>query len=170
MTLPGQYFDAERGLHYNYFRDYDPSIGRYTQSDPIGLNGGINLYVYVNSNPIRQFDPSGARPTAPPATPSIADILPEHVNLFWTVISEIAVQNRLTCSDRTRCPALIARHGACRVFGCPAVLSRQPPRRAAPVMTGYSGVFVHPLPSRSAFGALFVTPHPPQGGYGGQVT
>ena len=39
LRLPGQYFDAETGLNYNYFRDYDPAIGRYIQSDPIGLEG-----------------------------------------------------------------------------------------------------------------------------------
>jgi RHS repeat-associated protein len=43
LRLPGQYFDKETNLHHNYFRDYDPGIGRYIQSDPIGLDGGINL-------------------------------------------------------------------------------------------------------------------------------
>ena len=59
LRFPGQNYDAETGTHYNYFRDYDPTIGRYEQSDPIGLQGGLNTYVYVANDPVELTDPRG---------------------------------------------------------------------------------------------------------------
>jgi RHS repeat-associated protein len=58
-VYPGQYYDPETGLHYNYFRYYNPQTGRYITPDPIGLEGGINLFVYVQGNPINRIDPLG---------------------------------------------------------------------------------------------------------------
>ncbi len=59
LRFPGQYYDAEVGTHYNYFRDYDPAIGRYTESDPIGIWGGLNTYAYVANSPSMYVDPTG---------------------------------------------------------------------------------------------------------------
>jgi len=62
LRLPGQVEDVETGMYYNYRRDYDPQTGRYIQSDPIGVSGSINTYVYALANPIALTDPDGLRP------------------------------------------------------------------------------------------------------------
>ncbi|PRC90564.1 RHS repeat-associated core domain-containing protein [Solimicrobium silvestre] len=58
-SASGSSLDAETNLHYNYYRDYDPSTGRYVESDPIGLGGGISTYGYVSANPFSYVDPTG---------------------------------------------------------------------------------------------------------------
>jgi RHS repeat-associated protein len=74
LRFPGQYYDAETATHYNYFRDYDPEIGRYEQSDPIGLDGGVNAFGYVEQRPTSQIDPRGLivwrEPLPPPRYPN----------------------------------------------------------------------------------------------------
>ncbi|BBO91770.1 hypothetical protein DSCOOX_49500 [Desulfosarcina ovata subsp. ovata] len=59
LRFPGQYYDAETGLHYNYHRYYDPATGRYLTADPIGLEGGINIFAYTSNNPVNLIDPFG---------------------------------------------------------------------------------------------------------------
>jgi len=72
LRFPGQYFDAETNLSYNYFRDYDPATGRYVQADPVGLIGGFNLFAYAEDSPIDSFDVWGLKRyrSTPGATPA----------------------------------------------------------------------------------------------------
>jgi RHS repeat-associated protein len=65
LRLPGQVFDGQVGLHYNYLRDYDPGTGRYIESDPAGLWGGVGTYTYVGGAPLTFVDPLGLAPGDP---------------------------------------------------------------------------------------------------------
>jgi RHS repeat-associated protein len=64
LRFPGQYYDTESGLHYNYFRYYDPETARYVTSDPLGLTPGPNPFTYVG-NPFSWIDPLGLSPCSP---------------------------------------------------------------------------------------------------------
>ena len=59
LRFPGQHYDTETGLNYNYYRDYEPTTGRYIESDPIGLAGDINSYAYVGGSPLNWTDMYG---------------------------------------------------------------------------------------------------------------
>ncbi|OYY93469.1 MAG: hypothetical protein B7Y41_11985 [Hydrogenophilales bacterium 28-61-23] len=95
LRLPGQYYDQETGMHYNYFRDYDPGTGRYAEADPIGLAGGLNLYGYANQNPL-SFTAwhSGIRRCAMviALTMGIADAVQAEYNYTLTLSAEIHVK------------------------------------------------------------------------------
>ncbi len=59
LRFPGQYFDRETNLAYNMMRDYDSTIGRYVESDRLGLLGGLNTYLYTAADPLTRVDPKG---------------------------------------------------------------------------------------------------------------
>jgi RHS repeat-associated protein len=69
IRFPGQYYQAETGLNQNVFRDYDPAVGRYVESDPIGLDGGVSTYAYADGNPIGESDATGLDPDGGPYHP-----------------------------------------------------------------------------------------------------
>ena len=59
LRFPGQQFDSITSTHYNYYRDYEAATGRYVESDPIGLEGGLNTFSYVSGQPLAYFDTQG---------------------------------------------------------------------------------------------------------------
>jgi len=77
LRFPGQWFQLESGLAYNWHRHYDATLGRYVQPDPIGLAGGRSLYGYVGSNPFSYIDPNGLETTV-----ITNRNLPGHVGIF----------------------------------------------------------------------------------------
>lgn len=94
LRLPGQYADKETNLHYNYYRDFDPSLGIYKQSDLIGLQGGLNTYAYA-ADPLSQIDPlglmgfggggaSGGTSRSVPKPPSSGG--PPNMNIFGCIV------------------------------------------------------------------------------------
>jgi RHS repeat-associated protein len=84
LRFPGQYADAETGYYHNGFRDYDPSLGRYLESDPIGLNGGLSTYVYAGGNPVRFIDPDGLDYVPPNYLPPLPGRYDPAGPLPWT--------------------------------------------------------------------------------------
>jgi RHS repeat-associated protein len=101
LRLPGQYFDKETNLHYNYFRDYDPVIGRYEKSDPMGLAGGISTYAYVAGSPLISIDPEGLVSTSDArSAANLADALAK---------TRGGIAGKKDCADKLSCDWLKGR-------------------------------------------------------------
>ncbi|GEM_PF-1389699 len=102
LRFPGQYFDGESGLSYNYYRDYEPSLGRYAQSDPIGLDGGPNTYLYAFSSPLAFMDQNGLEPVGTWQSPpdySQAALIPSFTKTSVTVTLRGKVTFSINCFD-----------------------------------------------------------------------
>lgn len=108
LRFPGQYYDAETGHSYNYHRDYDPPTGRYIESDPIGLDGGLNTYSYVLDRPLTYVDPLGL------INPAEATCVDPAQPLCWggvatDILSQIIITSAVSklaseCPNNGKCP------------------------------------------------------------------
>ena len=121
LRFPGQYYDEESGLHYNYFRDYDPATGRYVQSDPIGLEGRVNIYNYIGQNPFGKIDyfglsegdferihppegPEQKKPTCPPddcRRKCLQEIFNQSIDFFTVMVDPEFVRMHFMKSGST---------------------------------------------------------------------
>ncbi len=106
LRFPGQYFDVEDGLHQNWFRDYDPSIGRYVESDPIGIKGGVNTYVYARSNPSNLIDSTGQ-------TAAEASNLNPEISSLLATLQLSRLDQRGTSESTPRQTQMCDRHSEC---------------------------------------------------------
>jgi len=113
LRLPGQTYDVETGLHYNYYRDYDPSLGIYKQSDPIGLEAGLNTYAYVEGNPLDDIDPEGLSSLSLCANPANAAVcaaagIGAASSLATNLAVQVAQTGSMECIDWTQALASTA--------------------------------------------------------------
>lgn len=83
MRFPGQWYQHEGGLHYNWNRSYDPTIARYTQPDPLGLVDGPSRYAYVGSDPLQKVDPWGWTAMCPVRPPMGQSQWKPYVGQTW---------------------------------------------------------------------------------------
>ncbi|WP_161966157.1 RHS repeat-associated core domain-containing protein [Steroidobacter cummioxidans] len=120
LRFPGQIYVVETGLNYNYFRDYDPATGRYVESDPIGLQGGLNTYAYANNSPLMFVDETGENAAAGGAAIGGA-LLARVCSRAPAVCKELAkcIINPSTCRQRfCRMQPNRIYHPFCDIPGC----------------------------------------------------
>ena len=126
--------DAQTGKHYNYFRDYDPSIGRYIESDPIGLKGGLNTYGYVEASPLIGVDAYGEANSGgyrPGKGNGGGGVSCDGERLACLIMCKL--ENQLVCGPLAGGVGILAGAGAGAFVGCSA------PPLAVPVYFKVSG-------------------------------
>lgn len=123
LRMPGQYYDAESGLFYNWNRYYSPAIGRYISSDPIGQEGGLNTFLYAESSPVMFVDPEGlqglfVRGGSPVAMPGASSVFApgSPTNKQFVKATELKVRNALDQSFLMFiCPSCVYNMGSSQI-------------------------------------------------------
>jgi RHS repeat-associated protein len=103
LRLPGQYFDAEIGWSHNGARTYAQGLGRYIESDPIGLGGGLNTYAYADGNPQKNLDPKGLQFffPRPPQVP-VSTVTPIHRKLDFSLDLDKIIDGLVDAANLSR--------------------------------------------------------------------
>lgn len=160
LRAPGQLSLGIAGVNYNYYRDYDPHTGRYLESDPIGLRGGLNTYAYVHGNPVKLVDPLGLIPPSPQVALAEA-IATGNIQAIETLtaageissaaaeraILEITIKNRSTGSVKQLADLLNRNRKAIEdaIHSCKQNLPRNAPERNPDVVVDKITGEVYPL-------------------------
>ena len=113
LRFPGQYYDTETNLFYNWNRYYDLQLGRYISSDPIGLDAGYNTYGYVEQNPIRYYDPDGQ--ILPPIVWTVSWLITQSV-LFYKCYQDCMAKSGDRLPDVPGCDPISDIKYLARVF------------------------------------------------------
>jgi RHS repeat-associated protein len=99
LRFPGQWFQAETGLHQNWMRDYDPTTGRYLQADPLGLVDGPSVYGYARQSPLRFTDPTGEFIPPPLLGAIVGGVSSIAIQFFVNLNNTGDVSTALKCID-----------------------------------------------------------------------